>query len=33
MYGSADSTHTLMEQDLVDEYRLWVHPVVVHLVP
>jgi dihydrofolate reductase len=33
MYGSADFRHTLMAQDLVDEYRLWVHPVVVHLAP
>ena len=29
MYGSADLMHTLMQHDLIDEYRLWVHPVVV----
>jgi dihydrofolate reductase len=27
--GSADLVHTLMEHDLVDEYRLMVHPIVV----
>jgi dihydrofolate reductase len=27
--GSADLVHTLMENDLVDEYRLMVHPIVV----
>jgi dihydrofolate reductase len=29
VYGSADLVHTLTQQDLIDEYRLWVHPVVV----
>ena len=29
MYGSADLMHTLMQYDLIDEYRIWVHPVVV----
>lgn len=29
MYGSADLMHTLMEHDLIDEYRIWVHPVVL----
>jgi dihydrofolate reductase len=27
--GSSDLVHTLMEHDLVDEYRLMVHPIVV----
>lgn len=29
IYGSADLVHTLTQQDLIDEYRLWVHPVIV----
>jgi dihydrofolate reductase len=29
MYGSADLMHTLMQHDLVDEYRLMVFPLVV----
>ena len=29
MYGSADLMHTLMQRDLIDEYRLWVQPVVL----
>ena len=29
IYGSADLMHTLMEHDLIDEYRIWVHPVVL----
>jgi dihydrofolate reductase len=29
MYGSHDLMHSLMEHDLIDEYRLWVYPVVV----
>ena len=29
IYGSGDLVHTLMEHDLIDEYRIWVHPVVV----
>jgi dihydrofolate reductase len=29
MYGSADLMHTLMEHDLIDEYWIWVHPVVL----
>ena len=29
MYGSASLLQTLMKRDLVDEYRLWIHPVVL----
>jgi len=29
IYGSGDLVHTLMQQDLIDEYRIWVHPVVL----
>ncbi len=29
MYGSAALMHTLMQHDLIDEYRIWVHPVVL----
>jgi dihydrofolate reductase len=28
LYGSATLMHTLMHDALIDEYRLWVHPVV-----
>src|SRR5262249_18525964 len=27
MYGSAALMQTLMEHDLIDEYRIWVHPL------
>jgi dihydrofolate reductase len=29
MYGSHDLMHSLLEHDLIDEYRIWVHPVVL----
>lgn len=29
MYGSAGLMHTLMRDNLIDEYQLWVHPVVL----
>jgi dihydrofolate reductase len=29
MYGSAVLMQTLMDHDLVDEYRIWVHPLVI----
>jgi dihydrofolate reductase len=28
-YGSAALMATLMERDLIDEYRIWVHPFVI----
>jgi len=29
MYGSADLMRTLMHHGLIDEYRIWVHPIVL----
>jgi dihydrofolate reductase len=29
IYGSADLVHTLMQHDVIDEYRIWIHPVAV----
>jgi dihydrofolate reductase len=29
VYGSHDLKHSLLEHDLVDEYQLWVYPVVL----
>ena len=29
MYGSASLMQTLMKHDLIDEYRIWVHPLVL----
>jgi len=29
MYGSATTMRTLMEHDLIDEYRIWIHPLIL----
>ena len=29
VYGSLDLVHSLLEHDLIDEYQLWVYPVVL----
>jgi dihydrofolate reductase len=29
MHGSAELMHTLKRHDLIDEYRLWVHPILL----
>jgi dihydrofolate reductase len=29
MYGSTSLMQTLIEHDLIDEYRIWVHPIVL----
>ena len=28
-WGSADALQTLLKSDLIDEYRMWVHPLVI----
>jgi dihydrofolate reductase len=29
MYSSVELMHTLMENDLVDQFRIWVHPLIL----
>lgn len=29
MYGSASLMQTLMQHDLIDEYRIWIHPLIL----
>jgi dihydrofolate reductase len=29
MYSSVELMHTLMQHGLIDEYRIWVHPVIL----
>jgi dihydrofolate reductase len=29
MYSSVDLMHTLMRANMIDEYRLWLHPLVL----
>ena len=29
MYGSTDLMQTLMQHDLIDQYRIWVHPLIL----
>jgi dihydrofolate reductase len=29
MYGSVELMHALMSHDLIDEYRVWVHPLIL----
>jgi dihydrofolate reductase len=29
VYGSATLMQTLMRHDLIDEYRVWIHPIVL----
>jgi dihydrofolate reductase len=29
VFGSSDLVRTLMEHDLIDEYQLWLHPIVI----
>jgi dihydrofolate reductase len=29
MYSGVDLMHTLIDHDLIDEYRIWVHPLVL----
>jgi dihydrofolate reductase len=32
IYGSAELMRTLMKRELIDEYRIWVHPLLLGVV-